>query len=66
MKKIQNIIIGWWFWITNQYRFIAQDRLKVCAKCIHRKGFLCGLCGCVLQAKARLIDEKCPANKWKK
>lgn len=66
MKKVQNIILGWWFYFTNQHNELAQERLAICAPCIHRKGVLCGLCGCVLQAKARLIEENCPANKWKK
>ena len=28
------------------------------------KGFICG-CGCVLHAKSRLINAKCPMLKWK-
>lgn len=66
MKKVQNIILGWWFWITNQHNELAQERLAICAPCIHRKGVVCGLCFCPLQQKARVEDEKCDAGKWKK
>jgi hypothetical protein len=29
-------------------------------------GDICNECGCVLDAKARVIDEKCELNKWYK
>lgn len=29
-------------------------------------GDICGECGCVLEAKARVKDEKCKLNKWYK
>lgn len=45
---------------------MAQRRLGYCIPCEFRKMFLCNKCGCVLQAKARLIDETCPADKWPK
>lgn len=41
-------------------------RLAVCAACIVTKGETCGVCGCVLSAKASLQNEKCPLNKWDK
>lgn len=66
MKKIINIILGWWFWVTNRNNELAKSRLKVCADCSFRVGFTCGECGCVLQAKARLYDEECPLGMWSK
>lgn len=65
MKMLINIIIGWWFWITNRNNKLAKSRLKICAGCEFRKGLICQSCGCVLQAKARLFDEHCPEFKWK-
>lgn len=64
MKKLLNIIFGWWFWITNRNDRLAQERLKICSTCQYRKQFLCGECGCVLQAKARITEELCPRKKW--
>jgi hypothetical protein len=29
-------------------------------------GDVCAECGCVLSAKARIIDEQCELNKWNK
>jgi hypothetical protein len=39
-------------------------RLATCNACIVTKGATCGVCGCVLSAKAALQNEKCPLNKW--
>jgi hypothetical protein len=63
--KIFRIAIAWYFWLTNRNDEIAQKRLKVCSGCKFRKGFLCGVCMCPLQAKARLLDEECPKGYWK-
>lgn len=60
-----SIILGWWYWITNANNKLAKERLSVCAVCPIRKGMLCGDCGCVLQAKARLEEEVCPKGFWK-
>lgn len=65
MKKLFRIFLGWYYWITNRNSPIARERLKICTSCEFRKGFLCGECGCVLQAKAR-IDDECPKDKWPK
>lgn len=59
------IIIGWWFWITNQNSKIVKTRLKICSSCEFRKWFVCGECFCPLQAKAR-SDDDCPKGKWPK
>lgn len=64
MKKLTSILLGWWFWITNRNNELAKTRLKVCASCMFREGMICGICSCVLQAKARLPEESCPAHRW--
>jgi hypothetical protein len=64
--KLFRIILAWWYWLTNRNNELAQERLKVCVTCPFRIGLLCGECGCVLQAKARLEDEECPKGYWKK
>jgi len=64
MKKIKHIFIGWYFMLTNQNNHIARRRLAICAGCEFRRRFLCGECGCVLNAKARLFEEECPKKKW--
>jgi len=66
MKKLFSIILAWWYWITNKNNELAQERLVYCAVCPHRKGFTCGVCSCVLKAKARLPEETCPKGVWKK
>lgn len=64
MKKLSRIILGWYFFLTNKNNELAQKRLKICAGCEFRKGIVCGICSCVLQAKARLPEEGCPAHRW--
>lgn len=62
--SISKILLGFWFWITNSNNELARKRLAECAGCEFRKGMTCGLCGCVLQAKARLKEEHCPIYLW--
>lgn len=67
MKKLSSIVLGWWYWLLNRNNTLANERLDVCIHCELRKGLVCGECGCVLQAKARLIEEHCPhpdGSKW--
>ena len=40
-------------------------RLDVCKSCDSLKmGFVCGDCGCYVQAKTWLATAECPQNKW--
>jgi len=43
---------------------LAESRLRICKTSPHRRRFTCGLCGCLLAAKARLPDETCDAGRW--
>jgi hypothetical protein len=67
MHVFGRIALAWWYWITNRNNKLAQERLKICSGCELREWFVCGVCGCPLDTKARLEDEKCPhpdGNKW--
>ena len=68
MKKLTSIVIGWYYYLTNRNNKLALERLDSCKFCRYRKGLTCGICGCVLQAKARLESEECPhpdGSRWK-
>jgi hypothetical protein len=46
-----------------------KSRLAICSTCEHNilsLGLIyrCDLCGCLTWAKARNLEEKCPAGKW--
>ena len=47
-----------------------QDRLKACYSCEHLKKTTerCGLCGCLVEHKAKWATSKCPDDpqRWKK
>jgi hypothetical protein len=48
---------------------IVSERLAICMKCPNiNKGLSnqCTLCSCVVELKARLIQEECPAKLWTK
>lgn len=48
----------------------AEARIKTCQSCPERRLVmgvsLCGQCGCVIAAKARLSGADCPLGKWSK
>lgn len=44
---------------------LAKQRMKICNNCPKLTGGLvCSECGCEVHAKTRLVEEKCPLNKW--
>lgn len=64
MRKLQSIVLGWFYYLTNRNNDLARKRLLICTHCELRKGLVCGVCFCGLQAKTRLPDEQCPVGKW--
>jgi len=44
----------------------VEKRANICDACDLRHGFLpiCTECGCVIPAKIRLENQKCPIGKW--
>ena len=71
VRKIVNIIVGWYYKIFNKNEKLARKRIAICNGCnskihINIIGDICDECGCVLEAKARVKDEYCELNKWYK
>lgn len=69
VKKLINIIKGWYYKIFNKNDKLAKKRIAICKRCnscvhIDIIGDICDECGCVLEAKARVLDEQCKLNKW--
>lgn len=68
IKKIWNILMGWYYKIFNKKNNLAKQRMLICKECHHKTLFLnqeiCNLCGCVLDAKVRVENEQCYENKW--
>lgn len=69
VKKLINIIKGWYYKIFNKNDKLAKKRIAICKRCnscihIDMIGDICNECGCVLEAKARVLDEQCKLNKW--
>lgn len=63
-----NIVIGWYYKIFKKKNNLANYRLKICSKCPNKThtplGDACKECGCILDAKTRVLDEVCDMNKW--
>lgn len=71
VKKIKNIIKGWYYKFFNKHDELANKRIAICRGCtskihIDKVGDICAECGCILDAKARVQDEYCELNKWYK
>lgn len=69
LKKPFIIIKGNFYRIINSNKFLYLSRYYGhCSKCIYntdtRIGEVCDICGCPLQSKLRLKEEKCEINKW--
>lgn len=46
---------------------IVNERREICLACSCYNGFgMCSECGCCLDAKIRLKNQKCPKSKWLK
>lgn len=67
-KMVKNIIKGWFYKLFNKKQDLLDKRLPICIKCKHNVdsslGHICDQCGCVIDAKARVSDEKCDLGKW--
>lgn len=42
----------------------SQARLEVCKGCDQWTGKSCKVCGCFVNLKVRIPEEKCPLGKW--
>lgn len=43
---------------------MVEIRAKICDSCPHKKLVLCTMCGCVVAAKIRIKEAKCPIGNW--
>lgn len=69
MVKPLNIVKGAINGMLGANSLLAETRLAICHKCnkiVKNKllGDQCGVCGCFLDWKTRVIDESCDLNKW--
>lgn len=64
--KARTIVNGVAYYFEAKNEELFQERIKECGKCPSRTfhGQFCAHCKCLLQAKLRLEEEKCPIDKW--
>lgn len=41
-----------------------ENRLAECGACPHLEEYRCGMCGCVVEEKAKWATAECPDNRW--
>lgn len=41
-----------------------ESRLAVCGSCEHLEDDRCGMCGCVVEEKAKWATAECPDSRW--
>ncbi len=50
--------------LTSKSEF-SSERLSTCKQCpLLEFKAICGKCGCIVQEKAKVIEEHCPDNRW--
>lgn len=70
LEKLGQIFQGWSNLIfkSKEVEDIALPRIEICSTCPVRTDGFCdplkGGCGCIIEAKARCIECKCPKGKW--
>lgn len=68
LTKPFTILKGIYYNITKKNQDLANKRLAECYLCKHsiyyRDSMICEECGCILNNKVRLENEKCVMNKW--
>jgi len=42
----------------------VEDRRSLCDPCEHNKMGICRRCGCIIAAKTRFANQKCPIGLW--
>lgn len=67
-KKLWNIIVGTFRNIFNVEKDFAKSRYRKCKKCPYIDksifGEYCSKCGCLIQSKIKVENEKCIIGKW--
>ena len=68
MRKVINIIKGWYYKAFDKHHDLYKQRIEICNRCEKKvtltKNFtVCSVCGCELSAKTRVLSEKCLMNK---
>lgn len=67
-RKLRNIAVGTYRNLFGKKEDIARKRKHICNACKFKKRVIitdiCSKCGCVINSKVRVADERCPKNFW--
>lgn len=68
LTKPLTILKSIYFNIKHKNTDISNFRLFICNRCEHKLptkfGTICDRCGCILNNKTRVAEEKCDLGKW--
>ncbi len=62
--RVKSIILGWYRFLFKKKSPRAIDRLSMCSICELKKGRVCGVCGCNLDAMAELDQNELGVCKY--
>ena len=68
IRKIKNIIEGWYRRLFKPLNEHEKRRLQICECCdnkvkLYKNEYACKTCGCPIKSKIRAPKEVCPLNK---
>jgi len=64
MRKVGSIFKGFFYWLLNRGNYYRDKRMPICNSCEFKTDEFCGKCGCLLEAKTRVMSEQCPEGFW--
>lgn len=66
IHQARMVVNGFTYYIEDKNFELFQERSQECRKCnsLTGHGLFCGQCKCLLQAKLRVEEERCPIGKW--
>lgn len=69
MQKIKPIFKGWYYSLRGFNWELAEQRMRQCQECseilyLTKNVTECSICGCFLDAKTRVEEERCPKGLW--
>ena len=64
LSMLISILVGMISWLFNRGTYYRDKRMPICNVCEFKTGEFCGKCGCLLEAKTRVMSEECPEGKW--
>jgi hypothetical protein len=69
ITQAKTFLTGLWRWARAGFPTssdISKQRMDICRKCYfyNKPSGRCNHCGCYLELKTKMLNQKCPIDKW--